>query len=61
MEVLNKEHLPYCHFVHHKRHTDYPAITTWPQLLQHGISDLIIYRAIALAVGRHVVIAEVGL
>jgi len=31
MEVLNKEHLPYCHFVHHKRHTDYPGIKAWPR------------------------------
>ena len=61
MEVPNKEHLPYCHFVRHKRHTDYPGIKAWPQQLQHGISDLIIYRAIALAVVRHVVINEARL
>jgi hypothetical protein len=59
MEILNKERLHYCHLVCHKRHTDYPGIKVWPQQLHQGISDLIIYRAIALAVGRHVVSTEV--
>ena len=43
MEVLNKDHLPYRHFVHHKRHTDYPgikasqtsAVITWDFRLDH--------------------------
>jgi len=36
MEVLDKETLPYCHFVYHNRHTDYSAIKARPQQLQHG-------------------------